>query len=325
MTAQALYKQAEDAAESNPDAAFPLYCKAFQQFYALYNDHPHGFTSDTCLRRIRMIGWVLWRADRRRFSIGSTIDITRELVRRHPGSALEWANLSDFLMNAGRWDEALSAAQVCCERDRSYAPAWSTLARCYFGLGRIDEGEAACQSAVQLSGSEYQPHGDLLLLGHYGQGWRAWAQSHTELMAGRRGRVPVTKRPLLRHPRWSGEPTNARLVLHVEDGYGDSLMMVRWVQAVRERVGAIRFRVKPGLVPLMTGQWPGVDVISFDDDLGEFDLYGLTYDLPAIFGVEQPEDVRAEPYLKALQAFRHCLEPSASASGGRAAQATLMT
>jgi hypothetical protein len=80
--------------------------------------------------------------------------------------------------------------------------------------------------------------------------------------------------------------------------------MVRWIRAVRELVGPFRLRVKPGLVDLMTGQWPGVDVISWDDDLGEFDLYGLTYDLPAIFGVEQPEDVRAEPYLRALQPFR---------------------
>ncbi len=164
IAAQAVFRQAEDTAEPNSDA-FPLYCEAFQRFYDLYNDHPQGFSSDTCLRHIRLIGWELWRADRRRFSIGSAIDITRELVRRHPGSALEWANLGDFLMNAARWDEALSPAQVACVCDRSYAPAWSTLARCYFGLGRTREGEEACQSAVQLTGFPYRPQGDLLLLG----------------------------------------------------------------------------------------------------------------------------------------------------------------
>jgi hypothetical protein len=73
---------------------------------------------------------------------------------------------------------------------------------------------------------------------------------------------------------------------------------------VRERVGALQLRVKPGLVPFLSGQWPGVDVISWDDDLGEFDLYGLTYDLPTIIGIEQPEDVRAKPYLRALEPFR---------------------
>jgi hypothetical protein len=91
---------------------------------------------------------------------------------------------------------------------------------------------------------------------------------------------------------------------YCEDGYGDAFMMARWIEPVRQRVGSLRLRVKPGLVSLFTGQWPGVDVISWDDDLGEFDLYGLTYDLPAIFGVEQPEDVRAGPYLNALQPFR---------------------
>jgi hypothetical protein len=304
IAAQAVYRKAEDAIESNPDVAFPLYVEAFQQFYELYNDHPHGFASDTCLRNIRLIGWEMWRADRRRFSIGSAIDITRELVRRHPDSAREWSILSDFLLNSGQWAEALSAAQVACAVDPSYGPSWSTLARCYLGLGRTREGEEACQTAAQLAGSRYLPEGDLLLLGRYGEGWRSWAHSNTDLMAGKRGRVPVTKRPLLGHPRWWGERTSGRLLLHCEDGYGDAFMMVRWIRAVRELVGPFRLRVKPGLVDLMTGQWPGVDVISWDDDLGEFDLYGLTYDLPAIFGVEQPEDVRAEPYLRALQPFR---------------------
>jgi hypothetical protein len=80
--------------------------------------------------------------------------------------------------------------------------------------------------------------------------------------------------------------------------------MARYIEPVRERVGTLRLRVKPGLVPLLTGQWRGVDVLSWDDEPGEFDLYGLTYDLPAIFGVEQPEDVRADACLRALRPFR---------------------
>jgi tetratricopeptide (TPR) repeat protein len=302
--AEAVYERAREAGEANPDAAFPLYCEAFQRFYDLYNDHPQGLSGDTCLGRIRTIGWTLWRVDRRRFSLSSAIDITRELVRRHPRSAREWSNLSEFLMNAGRWTEALSAAQVGCARGDSYAPVWSTLGRCYFALGRISEGEEACQTAAQLTGSTYRPYGDLLLLGHYGEGWRSVDRWNAELMASKPERLPPTKRPLLGHPRWRGGPTTGQLLLHCEDGYGDALMMARWIARVRERVGTLRLRVKPGLVPLFSGQWPGVEVISRDDDCGQFDLYGLTYDLPAIFGVEHPEDVRAGPYLKALRPFR---------------------
>jgi hypothetical protein len=324
MAAQAVYRKAEDAAESDSDA-FPLYCEAFQRFYELYNDHPHGVSSDTCLRQIRLIGWTLWRADRRRFSISSAIDITRELVRRHPSSALEWANLSDFLMNAGQWTEALSAAQVACACEPSYAPAWSTLARCYFGLGRISEGEETCQTAARLTGFAYRPHGDLLLLGRYGEGWRTWVRSNAELMAGKSGRVPTTKRPLLRHPRWAGERISGRLLLHVEDGYGDAFMMARWVEAVGDRVGDLRLRVKPGLVPLMSGQWPGVDVISWDDDLGEFDLYGLTYDLPATSASSSLRTCVPSPTSERWSRSANCRGSSASACGGPGAPLTSMT
>jgi hypothetical protein len=44
-------------------------------------------------------------------------------------------------------------------------------------------------------------------------------------MAGKSGRVPTTKRPLLRHPRWAGQRISGRLLLHIEDGYGDAFMM----------------------------------------------------------------------------------------------------
>jgi tetratricopeptide (TPR) repeat protein len=144
-------------------------------------------SADTCLRQIRLIGLDLWRADRRRFSINTAIDLTPELLRRHPRSARDWTILSDLLMSSGEWEEGLSAAQVGCAVDPSYGHSWSTLARCYLGLGRIREGEEAYQVAAQLVGPDYRPDSHLLLLGRYGDGWQAWAKSNGELMAGKRG------------------------------------------------------------------------------------------------------------------------------------------
>lgn len=67
---------------------------------------------------------------------------------------------------------------------------------------------------------------------------------------------------------------------------------------------ALRLRVRPEFFALLAGQWPGVDLLSWEDDPGEFEAYCLSYNLPHLFGVERPEDVQAAPYLRAVKPFR---------------------
>ena len=62
-------------------------------------------------------------------------------------------------------------------------------------------------------------------------------------------------------PRWDGTPLNGpqngTLFLRCEQGYGDTLMLLRYLPWVRERVGSVVLEIRAPLVPLIETQgWP---------------------------------------------------------------------
>jgi hypothetical protein len=52
----------------------------------------------------------------------------------------------------------------------------------------------------------------------------------------------------------------------------------------------------------VTGE--GVEVVTWQDDPGEFECCALPFSLPTLFGVEHQQDVSSPPYLRALRPFR---------------------
>jgi hypothetical protein len=118
------------------------------------------------------------------------------------------------------------------------------------------------------------------------------------------GEVQPEERALLGRRLWHGEPIAGRLVLHLEHGHGDGFMMLRWVRAVRQRVGALCLRVRPELLPVLQGQWSDVELVSWSDDLPECEYVVASYNLPHLFGASTPEDMTFPPYLQARETFR---------------------
>ena len=113
-------------------------------------------------------------------------------------------------------------------------------------------------------------------------------------------------RPLVGRRQWEGEHFDGRVLLGLQLGHGDSMMVLRWIPEVRERVGALTVHARPEMVSLLAHQWEGVDVRSTTEGPGDFDRCVLSYSLPTIFGVEHPGDVVRPPYLRPT-AFRPLL------------------
>src|SRR6476646_6551954 len=63
-------------------------------------------------------------------------------------------------------------------------------------------------------------------------------------------------------------------------------------------------RVRPELVAFCARQWPDLEVLSWDDYPGEFDRYCLSFSLPSLIGITEPEQVACAPYLQATVPFR---------------------
>ena len=99
-------------------------------------------------------------------------------------------------------------------------------------------------------------------------------------------------------PLWSGEALAERTILiHAEQGFGDTLQFVRYVPLVAERGGRIVLEVPRPLVSLV-GTVAGLPrVVAAGDQLPEFDCHCPLLSLPRIFKTRLATIPDAVPYL----------------------------
>ncbi|HJV22379.1 MAG TPA: tetratricopeptide repeat protein [Holophagaceae bacterium] len=132
-----------------------------------------------------------------------------------------------------------------------------------------------------------------LLEGEYAKGWEEF---EARLEIRDQPRTPIGPFP---QPRWDGSPFPGKtLLLHWEQGFGDTLMFIRFAKQAKALGGRVVALVQPPLVGLVA-TCEGVDeVVAHGQPLPPFDCYLPLMSLPWIFHVEEdtiPADV---PYLR---------------------------
>ncbi len=139
--------------------------------------------------------------------------------------------------------------------------------------------------------AEYERSHMQLMFGEMPQGW---IQSESRL------RVPgrITPPRNFTEPRWNGEPFRGRtLLVHFEQGFGDTLMFIRYLPLVKVLGGTVILMVQPPLADLVA-TCSGVDrVIPEGAELPPFDLQVSLMSLPAIFRTTLASIPGAVPYL----------------------------
>src|SRR5262249_13511851 len=162
-------------------------------------------------------------------------------------------------------------------------------------LGRLDEALACYEEALRVRPDLADAHLNRalawLLLGDYGRGWPEY-----EWRWKCKGHTP----PPYREPRWDGSPLGGRTVLlHPEQGLGDTIQFVRYAPLVRARGGRVVLLCQKPLRRLLAG-CPGVDeLVAQGEELPAFDVHAPLMSLPALLGTTLrtvPADV---PYLAA--------------------------
>ncbi len=99
-------------------------------------------------------------------------------------------------------------------------------------------------------------------------------------------------------PVWDGEPFPGKTVLlHWEQGFGDTLMFIRFAPLAKARGGQVVVVVQAPLVDLV-GTCPGVDqVVAYGDPLPSFDFHLSLLSLPRVFRTSLDEIPGNIPYL----------------------------
>jgi tetratricopeptide (TPR) repeat protein len=232
----------------------------------------------------------LKRFDEALVSCDRALALQPNLGQAHSNRGLALNGLKRFDDAVASYDRALAARPNDAELHYNRA---LTLTK----LGRIDEALASYDRALSLRPEYAEAHLNdallKLLTGDFSRGlakyeWR-WEKksadvSHTFLQ-----------------PPWLGEDaiSGKVILIHSEQGLGDTIQFCRYVPLVTARGAHVIFEVAPPLQKLMTGFAGTAQVISRGDPLPDFDLHCPLLSLPLAFGTKLetiPSDV---PYLQA--------------------------
>jgi tetratricopeptide (TPR) repeat protein len=244
-----------------------------------------------------VIQYNLGNALQKQGTAEESIEHYRSSLALRPGDVPTINQLGNALKTIGRLDEAV----VCFHQALSNAPwhAWShnNLADALRCQGKLPEALASIRRALELAPEFPTFHWNLgiiaLMLGQFTEGWKeyAWRSRVKEITFLRKD---------FSQPMWDGEElTGKTILIHAEQGFGDSIQFVRYLPMVKARGGRILVECAPELIDLFCGQFE-VDQWLTDSSQSQFDLHCPLLNLPLIFNTTLETIPGKVPYLSAL-------------------------
>lgn len=296
--AQEAYRKATEAAPNWPNGWYKLgnalfqkndFERALQAFRRSIDLNP---SQPKCLTNLGATLEKLGRYEEAAMVLRHTLVLS-------PDDITGLKNLGHVVLKLGHVGEGLHLLRRATELVPDDPDAHYTLGNALLRMERLQEALVSYARVRELQPSTarayFAPASVLLMNGQYKDGWAAY-ESRFDMAAYKSNVKSV-------HDRlWDGGPLKGRrLLIHVEQGFGDTLEFVRYVSQVRERAGEgkIILLCEPELRRILETV-EGVDEFY---ELGSNDT--ITYDvqlpllsLPHRFGTTLETIPNKTPYLK---------------------------
>jgi Flp pilus assembly protein TadD len=225
--------------------------------------------------------------------LGEAVILLKQATRLRPDDVTAHNNLGLALADLGRFAEAEASYEQALRIAPAHAQAHANLGSAYKEQGWLDEAAACYEQALRLDPDSASTHWNLSLtwlqMGDYERGWREY-----EWRWKRKG---AAMRPF-RQPLWDGSPLDGcTILLHSEQGLGDTIQFVRYAALVKQHGGRVVLECPSILLPLFASV-PGVDqLVAEGTELPKFDVHAPLMSLPRLLGTTLttvPADI---PYL----------------------------
>ncbi len=224
------------------------------------------------------------------------LDVYRRLVDRYPDNPEGWCNLGATLRKYGRLDESDAAYHEGLGHNPDSPRLLDALAVTLVEASRIDEAMETYDRALKIAPGDAGIRSHyaiaLLLTGDFENGWKEYEW---------RWKAPGFTSPIQNIPRplWDGSPLEGRtILLHGEQGAGDTIQFARYAPLVAERGGRIILACQPGLERLMESI-PAVDHVVSGGEISDIACHAPLMSLPRIFGTTLDTIPNQVPYLYA--------------------------
>jgi tetratricopeptide (TPR) repeat protein len=239
----------------------------------------------------------------------------RNAVALRPDLAEAHNNLGIVLRDQDRTEDAIASFGAALQLAPTLAEAHNNLGIALHHQGSPAEAVDSFHLALGPRPDFPEAHANLgmalLALGRYEEGWREyeWRWRTPLLAAARRDFV---------QPQWRGEPAVGRtLLIHAEQGFGDSLQFCRFATAAASRGLHVVLEAPRPLLRLLQGLAGVCQLVAYGDPLPPFDLHCPMLSLPLALGTTLDSVPAPTGYLKAdpVQASRW--SQRLAASGGQ--------
>jgi tetratricopeptide (TPR) repeat protein len=213
-----------------------------------------------------------------------------------PGHAAASLNLGNAYADIDRWDDAERYCRKATRLAPDLAEAHASLGFILTSRGRLDAAVASCEAAIALRPDFTQAHWNqavaALLAGDFDLGLRKyeWRKRHDRF---RRDFVDLPG------PQWDGgDPQGRTILVHAEQGLGDTIQFARYLPLIVARGGRVVLACERPLIPLLA-QLPGVSVVPKNTPLPRFDCWIDQMSLPLAWGTRLDTIPSAGGYLRA--------------------------
>lgn len=225
------------------------------------------------------------------------------VVRLNPNLAQGHYNLGSTYRLIEQFPKAVVHLSEAIKIEPDYADAWNNLALTCKNIGDLKRALTYLMRALQidpgLAVARWNRSFVHFLMGNWSKGWKDfearfdvphWSTIYPHRIEGR---------------LWDGRPAPGQVLLvHDEQGLGDTFQFVRLLPWVRQRCSRLIFETRRELVPLLES-FPGIDDLIIRSDKGpptvSFDQYVPLMSLGRIMNIDPDDMTSMTPYLKAPQ------------------------
>ncbi|WP_345811278.1 tetratricopeptide repeat protein [Paraburkholderia sp. PREW-6R] len=244
------------------------------------------------------------------FNLGNTFDATgrhaeavasfQAALALQPNLPPAIFGLGNALAASGRHAQALPYLERAVGLDPQFALAWLSLGNAHQALGAHTAAIRAFDQALRLRPDLASAHMNRALT------WLA-LRDFARGLPEYEWRLQTIAQPVIQTlPRWHGEPIEQRtLLVHAEQGFGDTLQFVRFVPIAAQRAARVVLEVQPQLLPLLApaAQSWRVTLIAQGAPRPAADLHCPLVSLPLVLGTSVDTIPARTPYLSVPPAY----------------------
>jgi tetratricopeptide (TPR) repeat protein len=228
-------------------------------------------------------------------SRGGTPTPLQGALEAQADSAEGYFNRANGALEQGRLDEAEDFYRRALALKPDFAEAHSNLGFALLGQHKLDEALGCGRRAVQLKLDDPDTHFNhaftLLTMGRFAEGWAEFDWRWH----------PADGDPTyLGRPRWTGSaPAGRTILLRVEEGLGDTLQFIRYVDLVEQQGAKVLVEVRAPLAPLLAHSRFADRLVTKQMPLRDFDFHIPLLGLPRVFSTTLETIPGGVPYVSA--------------------------